>query len=296
MMIKINTLVKSGIQTRVSLDEETIANYRDLILEGTAFPPVTVYRLSDGTEPNQLLLVDGFHRVSAALEAGKNEIDADIIGGTYREALLAALKANSAHGLHRSNADKKNSMELAFANWNLLMKEQAQEGADTSKMLPTSRSLAAICGVSDRCAAYFLADKAKVCNLHTPPSDEEDSPAKKKAVSMQLSRGKDRFGMEIPEEIRPAFEVGEFNETLRLIKKLEATMTEHLDQGKPAYMAVGRMILIDIANVHRRFKSSQAYCVCRYCRGSKCYRCNQRGFLTKLQYKSLPSEMKAEEE
>jgi hypothetical protein len=52
-------------------------------------------------------LVDGFHRVEAAKQAGITELPFIEKSGTYREALLFSLSVNATHGLRRSNADKR---------------------------------------------------------------------------------------------------------------------------------------------------------------------------------------------
>jgi hypothetical protein len=55
-------------------------------------------------------LVDGFHRVAAAQQAGMTELPFTEKSGTYREALLFSLSVNATHGLRRSNADKRKAV------------------------------------------------------------------------------------------------------------------------------------------------------------------------------------------
>jgi hypothetical protein len=55
-------------------------------------------------------LVDGFHRVAAAKQAGITELPFTEKSGTYREALLFSLGVNSIHGLRRSNEDKRKAV------------------------------------------------------------------------------------------------------------------------------------------------------------------------------------------
>lgn len=63
--------------------EEYVANLDHM-------PPVVVYRTPEG-----LLLVDGYHRVAAALRLGRTSIEADIRDGTRSDALEFAI-ANAA--------------------------------------------------------------------------------------------------------------------------------------------------------------------------------------------------------
>jgi len=92
-------------QTRVSTNESTVNEYRLDMLEGAIFPPVVVFY--DGVN---YWLADGFHRTRAATQIGKKEIEATVHKGGKREAILYGLTANSAHGLRRSNADKRRAV------------------------------------------------------------------------------------------------------------------------------------------------------------------------------------------
>jgi hypothetical protein len=56
--------------------------------------------------------VGRFHRIIAAEELGLVEITADVREGTRRDAILYAVGANAAHGLKRTNRDKRNAVRL----------------------------------------------------------------------------------------------------------------------------------------------------------------------------------------
>ena len=104
-----------GTQSRCALNEATVEDYRQAIQGGAKFPPVTVF--FDGSS---YWLADGFHRYFAhAAIDGMLEIDADVRKGTQRDALLHSLGANAAHGLQRTNADKRRIVTLMLedAEW-----------------------------------------------------------------------------------------------------------------------------------------------------------------------------------
>ncbi|AXE96120.1 hypothetical protein CUJ90_28265 [Paraburkholderia terricola] len=84
------------------MDPELIADYRDAILRGDRMPHVSV--VFDGV---YFFLTDGWHRCLALEAAGKCEVEADVVSGTYRDAQLASFAANSRNGARRSNADKR---------------------------------------------------------------------------------------------------------------------------------------------------------------------------------------------
>ena len=95
-----------GTQPRAALDDETISDYAEAMQAGAQFPPVVVFH--DGAA---YWLADGFHRVSAAINAALPTISAQVIPGSQRDAILYSIGANATHGLRRTNADKRRAVE-----------------------------------------------------------------------------------------------------------------------------------------------------------------------------------------
>ena len=105
--IAVNKLrLDGGTQPRAELNFVVIAEYAEAMQNGAQFPPVVVFY--DGA---QYWLADGFHRVHAAKSAALEVIPADIRQGTRRDAVLYSVGANAQHGLRRTNADKRRSVE-----------------------------------------------------------------------------------------------------------------------------------------------------------------------------------------
>lgn len=98
-----------GTQSRAKLSDETIADYAEKYAEGLAMPAVVVFY--DGAS---YWLADGFHRCAGAKEAGKDGVIAEIRQGTRRDAILHSVGANAAHGLRRTNADKRRAVEMVL--------------------------------------------------------------------------------------------------------------------------------------------------------------------------------------
>jgi len=92
-------------QPRVSLNEEVVAEYAEAVMQGSAFPAVTVFH--DGSD---YWLADGFHRFFAHKRAKHTEIETNVRTGTLRDALLFSVGANDKHGLRRSNEDKRRAV------------------------------------------------------------------------------------------------------------------------------------------------------------------------------------------
>ena len=94
-----------GTQPRARLDDAIIQEYAEAMIAGDVFPPVTTFH--DGAV---YWLADGFHRVNAALRAGRETIEATVHQGTQRDAILWSISANATHGLRRTNEDKRRAV------------------------------------------------------------------------------------------------------------------------------------------------------------------------------------------
>jgi len=163
----INT--SAGTQIRATIDQLVVDDYAAAMLDvANKFPPVVVFKAGD-----EMILADGFHRVMAARQNEFKDILADVRPGGRADALRHALSANAAHGLRRTNQDKRHSVQLALQEWLEL----------------SDRELAKICAVSD----HFVGDirKESTANESQLPQarigadgKKRKLPAKKKANSV----------------------------------------------------------------------------------------------------------------
>lgn len=120
-----------GTQPRVQINRTVISDYAEQMLAGAMFPPVTVF--FDGQD---YWLADGFHRLSAAKKTGAKTIQANVHEGQQRDAILYAVGVNADHGLRRTNADKRQAVEILLA--------------DPEWTQWSDREIARRCAVSDR--------------------------------------------------------------------------------------------------------------------------------------------------
>lgn len=98
-----------GTQCRASLDQDHIATLADAWQDGAKMPAVVVFH--DGSN---YWLADGFHRYHAAQKCEFRDIETEVRSGTRCDAVKFALGANAAHGLRRTNADKRRAVEIAL--------------------------------------------------------------------------------------------------------------------------------------------------------------------------------------
>jgi len=131
--------IDGGTQPRVSIDEQTVADYADLYANGEKLPPVVVF--FDGAA---YWLADGFHRYWANRRIACEYIFAEVHQGTVQDARWHSFGANAAHGLRRTNADKEKAVRAALAH---------PKGAGTS-----DREIARHVGVTDKTIGKYRAE------------------------------------------------------------------------------------------------------------------------------------------
>ena len=124
------TTVKLGLltlddacQTRAStrLDDDHVEALAAAYSGDATVPPLTCVEMADGS----LVVVDGYHRWAALAALMKRAPKAPVLGavpvvvvanGDRELASFHALAANAAHGIRRTNADKRHAIRLALAH------------------------------------------------------------------------------------------------------------------------------------------------------------------------------------
>ena len=143
MKIKMSDIrIDGGTQSRDVIDQQQIAVYAEDMKKGDKFPVVSL--MFDGST---YWLYDGFHRYFAAKQLGLKEVGADVQNGTQLEAQVASFSVNATHGLPRTPATRRRSVELALAH-------------PLTKDLPMAE-IARICNVSPPFVAAIKNPEAK---------------------------------------------------------------------------------------------------------------------------------------
>lgn len=129
-----NIIATSATQVRVKLNEDKIKEYQEDIENGADMPALDVFAEKDS---EAYYLSDGFHRLLAYINAGREFVECEVHEGGLHDALVYALGANTAHGLRRTNADKVNAVRLALKDPELSQLTQ-QEIADVCRVSLTT--------------------------------------------------------------------------------------------------------------------------------------------------------------
>lgn len=93
-----------NLNLRDRLDDFTVERYAD---SWDRLPPITVYSIE-----GRLLVADGFHRHAAAVMLGKRTIRAEIIEGSFTDALDFVSSVNLFHGLPLTRAERRRAVEV----------------------------------------------------------------------------------------------------------------------------------------------------------------------------------------
>src|SRR5215470_18224424 len=168
---RVERIRTEGTQVRVALSETVIREYAEAIEQGDEFPPIEVYY-----DETAYWLADGFHRVRAAQQAGRDSLASTIHPGGQREALLHALSANDTHGYRRTDMDRRHAIALMLA--------------DPEWQAWSNREIARQCRVSE-----FLVRTVR--QALAPPQETEAPPAQTRKVTRggkQFTMRTERFG------------------------------------------------------------------------------------------------------
>ncbi len=318
------------IQTRAATDAATIEEYAEAAQRGAKFPPVSV--IADA-EANTFWLWDGVHRMEAAKRLGAKRIKANVQGGTYADALRLALGANATHGLRRTNADKRKALDMAWKNRRTVWPRE--DNADPSAeiladvcgvSLRTAKAYVATLqpvqnveverpstSANDRVSADVEPVQIAPVETRNPlpvrrvfgkdgkvrPVAPVNTAPTRKAPAYNHAKGvmTDRFGVEIPMEIRGAFKAETVRDEIETHLRTAATLLKRaMDEKDPSVAQFRQADLIDMQNAVRTARFTKPHCVCRLCQGNgrgSCTACHETGFQTQAQYENNPKEFKA---
>jgi hypothetical protein len=133
-------------QPRCKIDYSLVSDYAELFETGIIFPPIVIFY--DGVDH---WLADGFHRWHAARKANKEHIDCEVRQGSREDARWYSYSVNQAHGLRRSNEDKRKVVQAALIH---------PKGAKLS-----DNQIAEHCGVSHASVIKYRAELESSCQI-----------------------------------------------------------------------------------------------------------------------------------
>ena len=253
-------------QARSRVELDAVDDYAEAYRAGADMPPADVFEVSGAH-----FVVDGFHRVPAALAAGLDFLRVRVVGsGSIDEAIWYATGVNQAHGVRRSPEDKRRAVRMAL---------DCHGGAQSD------RAVAEHCGVSNHLVARVR--RAQVG--HLPP---DEAPPKRTG----------RDGKQYPAPVAPPpvdveplpFE----QEYVPPAAPVSMPKTGATLRGAAGTLRLARLeavavlreagCVVEAQRVTDLVKQAEAVCLagvpyeCGRCEGSGCDACAGRGWLTGL--------------
>lgn len=207
-----------GTQARADMNQSAIEDYAQAMEAGAKFPPVVLFQDQD-----TYWLGDGFHRVAAAVKAGKKGIQADIRQGGQRQARLFALGANSTHGVRRTNADKRLAVSILLDDpeWSQWSNRQISEVVGVSHQFINNMRNERVATV----ATHVTAESEEAEEIPDPPIHANDLADALNDTACDVSKEPERrAALQAPPapKARPL----EPNFGAHRIAELEATLAE----------------------------------------------------------------------
>lgn len=211
-----------GTQARAGLNEDVVAEYADAIIAGADMPAVIVYH--DG---KKYWLADGFHRYFAHVKARAIEIAVDVRTGTKRDAILYSVGANGAHGLRRTNEDKRCAVRtlLADGEWKKWSDRQIADACGVSQPFVSAIRRPEIAGrqKADRKVRNAQGDNA----LHTQENNGLQAKKAEKPTYPQAQDGYFTWSTKTDEKPATQAESQESNEGPTLAELVDELQREN---------------------------------------------------------------------
>jgi uncharacterized ParB-like nuclease family protein len=259
------------LQSRTEINEGTVSEYAEAILEGADFPPVLVY--FDGIN---YYLTDGYHRLFAHKRAEKVSILCNVVQGTLRDAVFHSTGVNSAHGMRRTYADKRKAVMTLLDDfeWEGMSNGQISKHCHVSPTFVSDLRKGVGKDTSD--TVKYTSPSGKVMEKKKAPGrapkepelkEKQDQPTdanddqNQEAIDMLLAENEELkarvavAAMEgTPEEKQAATElISELREELRITKIELAAVKQSRDQ----YQSENSQLKKQVLSMQRQLKKAE---------------------------------------
>lgn len=316
--LKLSTiLTDQGTDVRAQINDDIVTAYGTAANEKAKFPPLVVFELPDDT----IVLADGFHRFYGFERQGIKEYDCDVRKGTKDDAILFALGCNETHGYRRTQADKRNAVEMAMTKWpknsdgkiaticnvsrqyvsqggfREWQKEQQEENA---KQAAKQAAGEAVVIPPRKSSNPPPRPNGRPVSASNPPPRPADSESQEPTTPE--SNTMDATGIQVPEEIIPYWDMSltEGSRLMNFISEVRVRLKRAQDTNEPMFrelLVQGGAMNDTIAKldlVYASLKLVKPYAVCAECQGvgkiSKDCQCRGRGFVSQFYWDNCVAE------
>jgi uncharacterized ParB-like nuclease family protein len=291
-----------SVQVRDVIHMQTVEDYADHITAGgPPLPPIVVY----GPDSRGMyFLSEGWHRLAAHKKAGRTTIAATVREGGWKDALQAALGSNAAHGLPRTNKDKRRVVELALKHWpgwsDTLIAERC---AVSDRFVRDVRSeLQPRNGSTPDVPQKRLGKDGKTYTVPPPPPSQPPAtpaPSAKKPEPPPLPV--DPAGRTILPHLLGIWAGRErLTGMAKQIGEVRRAVEQAFDDRDPLFAGSGQGVspvdrqglIAALSRAEKEIKAAVPWGLCGMCNGTGCRACSGNGLVTKVQHDRLAPEFR----
>jgi ParB-like chromosome segregation protein Spo0J len=196
------------LQSRVEINEDTVAEYAADIEAGDQFPPVIVF-----FDSTHFYLADGYHRYYGHKRAGKVSIQCEVINGTIRDAIYYSTAVNAKHGMRRSYADRRKAVMILLDDFEWSLKSNTEIAKHVGVSISFVSNLRSTNGKTPEKVQY------------TTPSGEVKTREKNTGRPAKV---KEELLKEEPVAAEPENKFGAHDELIETLTKENAELTQQL--------------------------------------------------------------------
>lgn len=308
-----------GVQSRERISDEYVADLAEAIKGGKKLPPIEVY----GNGGGEVWCADGFHRILAHVQAGKRTIRCNVHKGGQQEAAWASCAANQEHGLRRTNADKRRSVEMALRMRPGLSARAIADHVGVDEAMVRQSKVR--CGIP--APEQVTGRDGKTYRVPPPPTGRQagatppqaETPRKippppgdlprvsPPSATARFGRCQDEqkqaarlddVGKPIPDHLLPLFDRRqEVQDLLGQISSIRGVLKRAEAAGDALYAEINfNSAFAAIETLHAEVKATKPYAVCPWCNGilsDECKGCGHRGVLGEYRWNTIvPRELK----
>lgn len=319
--LKLKEIEIADLQARAATDDKTIDEYAQAYLDGAKFPAAIVFH--DG---KTYFLADGFHRYFGAKQAGLSDLLCDVRDGTRKDALWFSIGANRTHGLKRSNADKRNAVELALrekpdltdtvisqhvgVNLHMVTDVRNKLSITNPEVAPAIRTGAD--GKKYKALPPVVVPNPVESTLDTKETEKPKSsppvvatakpvaPVVKPSSPVVIPEPvvKDRTGHPVPKKLVELWErAEEASSLLTTLSTLRGILRKAESDKDKVFAEVSfGTVQAELDRAYTELKTVKPYAVCTACKGltpENCQLCRGKGFISEFRWNTVPEETKA---
>lgn len=286
--VKIDELIiDHRAQARINIDEDVVNEYAEALQAGAGMPNIDGVRVSDGEHAGKVVVWDGFHRVAAARQCGATEILVDVRDGTFADAIDLCTSANAAHGLRRTNEDKRHAVIMAIS----LDKQLKRKRSDRQVALHVGVHNSTVSEIRAELSGKPKKVKKQDESNDAPAAVEQTSDATAQSISVdELGRPVTDDKLRAVLSLCPEFDdvIKQVENAVRRVQGLTETVAG--DELKPKL----QNIRFDLEGAKNTIKFARPFTSCPYgpsC-GPECLSCRGRGWVSKETWDRTPENIR----